>query len=53
MRANATYDDPRRYSDGTVHLFVNGQYAVQGGKVTGTMAGVPVRRGDGRGAAGR
>jgi len=53
LRANATYDDPRRYSDGTVHLFVNGQYAVKGGQVTGTMAGVPVRRGDGRGAAGR
>jgi len=32
---------------------VSGQYAVKGGQVTGPMAGVPVRRGDGRGAAGR
>lgn len=45
MRANATYDDPRRYSDGTVHVFVNGQYAVRNRAVTGTMAGQPIRRG--------
>jgi N-acyl-D-amino-acid deacylase len=45
LRANATYDNPRQYSDGTVHVFVNGQYAVKDGKVTGTMAGAPIRRG--------
>lgn len=45
LRANATYDNPRQYSDGTVHVFVNGQYAVKDGKVTGAMAGAPIRRG--------
>jgi N-acyl-D-amino-acid deacylase len=45
LRANATYDEPRQYSDGTVHVLVNGQFAVRDGQVTGTMAGQPIRRG--------
>jgi N-acyl-D-amino-acid deacylase len=45
MRANATYENPRRHSDGTVHVLVNGKFAVKDGKVTGTLAGQPSRRG--------
>lgn len=45
LKANATYDEPRQYSDGTVHVLVNGKFAVKHGKVTGTLAGQPVRRG--------
>lgn len=45
MKANATYDNPRQYSDGTVHVLVNGKFALRNGKVTGTLSGVPIRRG--------
>ena len=45
MRANATYEEPRRYSDGTVHVLVNGKFAVKDGKPTGILAGQPIRRG--------
>lgn len=45
MKANATYDNPRQYSSGTVHVLVNGKSAVKDGEVTGALAGQPVRRG--------
>ena len=45
LKANATYENPRQYSEGTVHVLVNGRFAVRDGKVTGTLAGRPVRRG--------
>lgn len=45
MKARATYDNPRQYSEGTVHVLVNGKFALKDGKVTGVLAGQPVRRG--------
>jgi N-acyl-D-amino-acid deacylase len=45
LKSNATYENPRQYSDGTVHVLVNGQFALKDGKVTGTLAGQPIRRG--------
>jgi N-acyl-D-amino-acid deacylase len=41
----ATYENPRQYSEGTVHVLVNGQFALRDGKVTGRLAGRPIRRG--------
>ncbi len=35
----ATYDNPKRYATGLEHLLVNGDMAVEGGKVTGKLAG--------------
>ncbi len=45
IRANATYENPRQYSDGTVHVLVNGKFALRNGKMTSTLAGQPIRRG--------
>jgi N-acyl-D-amino-acid deacylase len=45
LQDRATYDNPRQYSLGTVHVLVNGRFAVRDGKVTGVLAGRPVRRG--------
>ncbi|MBK8647599.1 MAG: amidohydrolase family protein [Gemmatimonadetes bacterium] len=45
MKGKATYDEPRQYSEGTVHVLVNGKFALKDGKVTGVLAGQPVRRG--------
>jgi N-acyl-D-amino-acid deacylase len=45
MRANATYENPRRYSDGTVHVLVNGKFSLRDGKPTGVLAGQPILRG--------
>jgi N-acyl-D-amino-acid deacylase len=45
MKGNATYDNPRQYSSGTVHVLVNGKFALKDGTVTGVLAGQPVRRG--------
>ena len=42
---NATYQEPRQYSEGTVHVLVNGQFALKNGKLTGVLAGQPIRRG--------
>lgn len=40
----ATYDDPRQYSEGVVHLLVNGEFAIRDGQVTGVLTGRPIRR---------
>lgn len=40
----ATYDDPHQYADGTVHVLVNGAFAIRDGRSTGALAGEPVRR---------
>ena len=45
IQEKATYQEPRRYSDGTVHVLVNGKFALKNGKVTGVLAGQPIRRG--------
>ena len=41
----ATYEAPHQYSEGTVHVIVNGAFALRDGQPTGVMAGRPVRRG--------
>jgi len=43
-RDKATFDEPQQFSEGVVQLFVNGQRAINDGVVTGTLAGVPIRR---------
>jgi len=44
IRDRATYEDPRQYSEGTVHVLVNGQFALRDGVAMGTLAGRPIRR---------
>ena len=44
IRDRATYDDPRQPSEGTVHVLVNGRFAIRDGEPTGALAGRPVRR---------
>jgi len=46
IRDMATFDDPHQYSEGTVHVLVNGRFAVRDGQPTGVLAGRPIRRGD-------
>jgi N-acyl-D-amino-acid deacylase len=45
IRDRATFENPYVYSEGTVHVIVNGKFAFRDGKPTGTLAGRPVRRG--------
>ena len=45
VRANATYDEPRRYPDGIEHVIVNGTPVVDGGRHTGALPGRALRRG--------
>ena len=40
----ATYDDPHQYSEGVVHVLVNGRFAIRDDEVTGELAGPPLRR---------
>ena len=44
IRDRATYDDPHHYSEGTVHVLVNGRFALRDGTITGDLAGRPIRR---------
>lgn len=48
IRDNATYEEPHQYSSGTVHVLVNGRFAVRDGEPTGELAGRPIRRTGGR-----
>ncbi len=45
IQDNATYQNPHQYSDGTVHVLVNGTFALRDGEHTGAMAGAPLVRG--------
>ena len=45
IRDRATYDAPHQYSDGAVHVMVNGRLAIRNGKATGVLAGEPLLRG--------
>jgi N-acyl-D-amino-acid deacylase len=45
FRDRATYDRPHQYSEGMVHVLVNGQFAFRNGAATGRMAGRPLPRG--------
>jgi len=41
----ATYEEPHRYADGIVHVFVNGKAVVRNAAVTGIRSGRVLRRG--------
>ena len=43
IRDRATYEDPRQHSEGTVHVLVNGRFAIRDGEATGALAGRPLR----------
>ena len=45
LRDLATYDNPHRYAEGTVHVLVNGHFALRDGDPTGALAGRGIRRG--------
>lgn len=47
IQDRATFDDPHQYSEGTVHVIVNGMFAFKDGKPTGELPGRPIRRGGG------
>jgi N-acyl-D-amino-acid deacylase len=44
VRDLATYERPHQYSQGTVHVIVNGRLAFRDGKPTGVLAGRPLPR---------
>ncbi len=44
VRDVATYTDPHQYSEGMVHVFVNGEAAIRDGEFTGTLAGRVLRK---------
>jgi len=43
LKSNATFENPRRYSEGIKHLLVNGVPAIEDGKATGQRAGRTLR----------
>jgi N-acyl-D-amino-acid deacylase len=45
VRANATYDEPRRAPDGIEHVLVDGRFVLEHGKHTGATPGRALRRG--------
>jgi N-acyl-D-amino-acid deacylase len=44
IRDLATYEEPRQYSQGTIHVLVNGRFALRDGEPTGGLAGRPIPR---------
>jgi N-acyl-D-amino-acid deacylase len=44
IRDRATYERPHQFSEGMVHVFVNGRLAFTEGKPTGVLAGRPLPR---------
>jgi N-acyl-D-amino-acid deacylase len=40
----ATFENPRQFAEGVVHVLVNGAFALRDGTPTGTLAGVPIPR---------
>ncbi|MCY4029990.1 MAG: amidohydrolase family protein [Acidobacteria bacterium] len=44
IRDRATYNQPRQYAEGTIHVLVNGRFAIRDGEATGALAGRPLRR---------
>ena len=46
LRDNATFEHPQRYSDGMIHVIVNGRFAIRNGKATEALAGRPIARGE-------
>ncbi|MDH5589168.1 MAG: amidohydrolase family protein [Gemmatimonadota bacterium] len=47
IQDKATYENPHQVSEGTVHVLVNGAFAIRDGAMTGAMAGLPLVRGGG------
>ena len=45
VRDMATYEDPHQYSQGTVHVLVNGAFAIRDGEATMALAGRALVRG--------
>ena len=45
IQDNATFEEPHQYSDGTVHVLVNGVFAIRDGAFTWATAGRPLVRG--------
>jgi N-acyl-D-amino-acid deacylase len=45
LKSQATFENPRQYSDGIKHLLVNGVISIEDGKATGQRAGRALRRG--------
>ena len=43
-RDRATFEEPRRETEGVKHVLVNGTFAVRDSEMTGALAGVPVTR---------
>jgi len=43
-RDKATLETPREFTEGAVHVLVNGEFAIRDGDVTGALAGLPVTR---------
>ena len=44
IQDRATIQDPQQYSEGTVHVLINGIFAVRDGQVTGAAAGMALAR---------
>jgi N-acyl-D-amino-acid deacylase len=44
IRDRTTYENPHQYSEGTMHVLVNGKVAFRDGKPTGELAGRPLPR---------
>lgn len=42
----ATIEKPHAFAEGTVHVLLNGRFAIRDRRVTGVLAGRPIRRGD-------
>jgi N-acyl-D-amino-acid deacylase len=53
LRDMATYEEPHQLSRGTVHVLVNGRFAIRNGELTGDLAGRPIRRGSSAGGSGQ
>ncbi len=47
VRDRATFTDPHQYSEGMIHVFVNGVAALRNGEPTGERAGRVLRMGEG------
>lgn len=45
VRDMATYENPHQHSQGTVHVLVNGVFALRDGTATAELAGHPLLRG--------
>jgi N-acyl-D-amino-acid deacylase len=44
IRDAASYEQPHQMAQGTVHVLVNGRFALRAGAITGELAGRPIRR---------